>query len=101
MEAAAVAPPGGVKCNVPVSKVGTPDPVTAGQDFTINISIPSDAAIFQNLFGCDLIGIKVVDVHEVLEGSPSYTITGASNNGVITTSGNTTTITWANIGNYH
>jgi hypothetical protein len=99
MEGAAIAPPGGVKCNVPVSKVGTPDPVTAGQDFTININIPSDAGIFQTLFGCDLIGIKVVDVHTT--DGPSYTITGASNGGVITTSGDTTTITWANVGNYH
>jgi hypothetical protein len=101
MEGAAIAPSGGVKCNVPVSKVGTPDPVTAGQPFTININIPSDTGIFQTLFGCDLIGIKVVDTHEVQSGSPTFNITGASNGGVISQNGNTTVITWDNVGNYH
>jgi hypothetical protein len=100
MEAAAVAPEGGVICNVPVAKVGTPDPVTAGQNFTVEIIIPSDPALFEELFGCDLIGIRVVDVHEIESGNPSYNITGASNGGVIVREGNTTTITWENIGDY-
>lgn len=99
MEVAAVAPPGGVRCNVPVDKIGTPDPVTAGQDFTITIRIPSDSTVFQQLFGCDLIGIRVQDVHEIESGNPSFVLTGASNGGVI--GGDGRTVTWDNIGDYN
>ncbi len=98
MEASATAPPGGVRCNIPVSKVGTPDPVNAGQDFTITIRIPSDTAAFEELFGCDLVGIRVSDVHGIESGSPSFVLTGASDGGVI--GGDGTTVTWNNIGDY-
>jgi hypothetical protein len=90
-------PAGGIRCNIPVAKVGTPDPVRVGQDFTITIRIPSDTAIFETLFGCDLIGINVVDFHE--SDGPTFQLTGASNGGVINAAGDT--VTWANIGDYH
>lgn len=99
MEAAAVAPPGGVRCNVPVDKIGTPDPVTAGNDFTITIRIPSDSSVFEQLFGCDLIGIRVEDVHEIESGNPSFRLNSASDGGVISPDGRT--VTWANIGDYN
>jgi len=99
MEVAAVAPEGGVRCNVPVDKIGTPDPVTAGQDFTITIRIPSDTGVFEQLFGCDLIGIRVEDIHGIESGTPSFVLTGASNGGVV--SGDGRTVTWDNIGDYN
>ena len=98
MEAAAVAPEGGVRCNVPVTKTASPDPVTAGQDFTVTIRIPSDEAQFAQLFGCSLIGIRVVDVHEIESGNPSFQLLSASHGGVISADG--TTVTWDNIGDY-
>ena len=96
MEVAAVAPPGGLRCNIPVDKTGTPDPVPAGQDFAITISIPSDQVTFAELFACDLLAIQVIDEHAIESGNPSFTLTGASNGGQI----NGNTVTWPNIGNY-
>jgi hypothetical protein len=96
MEASAVAPPGGVQCNIPVAKVGEPDPVRVGQEFTITIRIPSDTALFQELFGCDLINISAVDVHTVESGSARFELIGASHNGQISGS----TVTFTNLGNY-
>ncbi|MCA1691532.1 MAG: hypothetical protein LC733_04765 [Actinobacteria bacterium] len=98
MEALAVAPPGGVQCNIPVDKIGQPDPVQVGQDFTITIRIPSDTAVFQELFGCDLINISAVDVHTVESGDARFILTGASNGGQISADG--TTVTFQNLGNY-
>ena len=98
MEASAVAPPGGVVCNVPVEKVGRPDPVRVGQEFTITIRIPSDPAVFDELFGCDLININAVDVHTVESGNARFELTGASHNGQISADGST--VTFTNLGNY-
>ena len=64
MEAAAVAPAGGVRCQIPVSKSAQPDPVQVGQDITFTVRIPSDAAFFSALFNCDLVGIKATDTHD-------------------------------------
>jgi hypothetical protein len=96
MEGAATVPAGGVKCDIPVSKTGTPDPAQAGQDVTLTISIPDDPAHFSELFDCDLINISATDTSRVLEGNPRFTVTGASNGGVI----DGDTVTWANLGNY-
>ena len=98
MEASAVAPPGGVRCEIPVSKEGQPDPVRVGQDFTITIRIPSDPALFEEFFGCDLINISAVDVHTVESGSARFILTGASHNGQISSDGST--VTFTNIGTY-
>lgn len=97
MEAGVVVPEGGLICDIPVSKEGRPDPVTAGEDFTIIIRIPSDAALFEELFGCDLIGISVRDEHGIESGNPRFELTGASNGGRI--EGNT--VIWDNIGDYN
>ena len=96
MEGAVAVPAGGLTCDIPVSKVASVDPVTVGQDFTYTISIPSDSALYQALFNCDLIGIRAVDTVETQSGNPRITLVSASHNGVI--SGNT--VTWANLGNY-
>ena len=96
MEGAVTVPAGGLTCDIPVSKVASVDPVTAGQDFTYTISIPSDAALFQALYNCDLINISAVDAVETQSGNPQIQLISASNGGVI--SGNR--VTWANLGNY-
>ena len=95
-EAAVAVPAGGLRCDIPVSKVASVDPVTAGSDFTYSISIPADAAQFAALFNCDLINISAVDTVQTESGSPRIQLISASNGGVI--SGNT--VTWANLGNY-
>lgn len=97
MEAAAAVPAGGVRCNLPVSKSVTPNPVVAGNDATVTIRIPSDSAQFAALFNCDLIGVRAQDVHGVFSGDPSFQIVSASNSGVISPDG--TTVTWSNLGN--
>lgn len=99
MEGSVSVPAGGIKCNIPISKSSDPSTITAGSDFTITISIPSDAAQFAQLFGCDLVGIEAVDVHTVTNGNVSFTLTGASNGGVINAAGDT--INWTGLGTYH
>jgi len=96
MEAAVEVPAGGVRCSIPVSKVASIDPVTAGTEFNYTITIPSDPALFAALYNCDLVNISAVDRVEVESGSPRIELLGASNGGVI--SGNT--VTWPNLGNY-
>jgi hypothetical protein len=96
MEGQVQVPAGGFRCEIPVSKVASVDPVMVGQDFNYVITIPTDAAMFQRFFACDLINISVVDTVTTESGSPRIQLISASNGGVI--SGNT--VTWANIGNY-
>ncbi len=96
MEASVSVPAGGLRCDIPVSKVASIDPVTVGNDFTFTIRIPADAAQFNALFNCDLIGITAVDTVETVSGSPRIQLLSASNGGVI--SGNK--VTWPNLGNY-
>ena len=96
MEGAVSVPAGGLKCQIPISKVASIDPVTVGTDFNYTIKIPSDQAIFNEFFNCDLINISAVDTVTTESGNPRITLVSASNGGVI--SGNT--VTWANLGNY-
>jgi len=96
MEGAVTVPAGGIRCQIPVSKVSSVDPVTVGSDFAFTISIPNDAAFFSSLFNCDLINISAVDRVETASGSPRIQLLSASNGGVV--SGNT--VTFANLGNY-
>jgi len=96
-EGSATAPAGGIKCSVPVSKTADPDPVIVGNDVTIHINIPSDVNQFSTLFGCDLVGIKVTDTHDVVSGTPKFTIVSADNGATI--AGNV--VTFANGGSYH
>lgn len=97
MEAAVRVPVGGVRCNIPVSKVG-PTTVQAGNNATIVVRIPSDAGQFAELFGCELLNIKAQDVHSVRSGRPTFSVVSASNGGVI--SADRTVVTWPNLGNY-
>jgi hypothetical protein len=96
MEAAVSVPAGGLKCNIPVSKVANPDPVTVGNDFSFTISIPSDPALYAAFFNCDLVGIKATDKVETLSGNPRIQLLSADHGGVV--SGNT--VTWSDLGNY-
>jgi hypothetical protein len=96
MEGQVTAPAGGIKCQIPVSKSASVDPVTVGQDFEYVIKIPTDTEMFNKLFNCDLVDIRVVDTVTTESGNPRITLLGASAGGVI--SGNT--VTWANLGRY-
>lgn len=96
MEGAVAVPAGGLRCDIPVSKVASADPVTVGQDFTYTIRIPSDPNLFSQLFNCDLVNISAVDTVEVQSGSPRIQLISADRGGVI--SGNT--VTFPNLGNY-
>jgi hypothetical protein len=96
MEASVNVPAGGLRCDIPVSKVASVDPVTVGQDFNYTISIPSDAAQFSALFNCDLVNITATDTVETQSGNPRIQLISASNGGVI--SGNK--VTFPNLGTY-
>lgn len=95
MEGAAEVPPGGLTCEIPLIKTGSPDPAQAGQDVTITITIP-DPAKFDILFACDLLNISATDEHRVLEGDPRFEVVSASNGGII--DGNS--VSWPDLGNY-
>ncbi|HET7719469.1 MAG TPA: hypothetical protein VFK43_05835, partial [Acidimicrobiales bacterium] len=98
MESSVTAPAGGVRCEFPVSKSASPDPVTAGGTITQTIRIPSDAGAFAALFDCDLVGITAEDVISVKSGSPLFQITSASNGGAI--SADKKSVKWSNLGTY-
>jgi LPXTG-motif cell wall-anchored protein len=96
MEGQVTVPTGGFRCTIPVSKVASADPITAGQDFTYTIRIPTDTALFDKLFNCDLLNVSAVDTVTTESGNPRIQLLGASAGGVV--SGNT--VTWANLGPY-
>lgn len=96
MEGGVQVPAGGIKCNIPVNKAASPDPVKVGDTTTVTITIPSDAALFQQLFGCELQNIGVTDT--VTSDGPTFTLSNPSNGGVI--NGNGDVVTWSNLGNY-
>jgi hypothetical protein len=85
-------------CTIPVNKTANPMTVQAGNQFTWNISIPTDAHSL-DVQKCDLIAVSAVDHVGVFKGSPKFQIVSVSNGGVYNQS--TQTITWANLGNYH
>ncbi len=95
-EGAVSVPAGGIRCNLPVSKIATPDPVQVGQEVVFTISIPSDPGLFNALFSCDLINITAIDTVETAEGTVDFVIVGADSGGVI--EGNK--VTWTNLGPY-
>lgn len=96
MEGAVSVPAGGLTCDIPVSKTASVDPVNVGQDFSYQIKIPSDPALFNSLFNCDLIGISATDTVTTKSGSPTITLVSADHGGVI--AGNK--VTWPSLGNY-
>jgi len=110
MESQAQAPAGGLECNIPVTKTfndasGNPvGSIASGQNFSWKITFPS-ADIAKEL-NCDLTNIKVTDVAEVVSGSPTANITGASNGGTVTgakvgpTAATKGGVTWS-LPNYH
>jgi len=96
MEGAVTVPAGGLTCDLPVSKTASVDPVTVGQDFAYTIKIPSDSALFNQLYNCDLVNISAVDTVTAKTGSPTIQLLSADHDGVV--SGNK--VTWANLGGY-
>jgi hypothetical protein len=96
-EGAVSVPAGGVRCNLPVSKIATPDPVQVGQEVVFTINIPSDPGLFNALFSCDLINIRAVDTVEVASGTVTFTVLGADRGGVV---GPANVVTWENLGTY-
>ncbi len=96
MEGQVAVPAGGLTCDIPVSKTASVDPVTVGTDFTYTIKIPSDAALFNRLFNCDLVNISAIDTVETQSGNPRIQLISADKGGVI--SGNR--VTWPNLGSY-
>jgi hypothetical protein len=96
MEGAVRVPAGGIRCDIPVSKTASVDPVTAGSDFSFRITIPSSSALYSALFNCDLVNISAVDVHERQSGTPTIQLLSADRGGVV--QGNR--VTWANLGSY-
>lgn len=99
MESAVTAPSGGVHCDLPVSKAAGASTVNAGGTVNHTITIPSDGGAFAALFDCDLTTIAVQDVVSVQSGNPTFSITSASNGGVI--SADKKSVSWANVGPYH
>lgn len=96
MEGSVRVPAGGLRCDIPVSKTATVDPVNAGSDFAFKITIPSSSALYSALFNCDLVNISAVDVVERQSGTPTIQLLSADRGGVV--SGNR--VTWANLGSY-
>ncbi|MCU1448527.1 MAG: hypothetical protein JWP02_697 [Acidimicrobiales bacterium] len=105
MEAKTIAPPGGLDCPLPVSKTfgdasGTTlqpgQGVASGDNFTWKITFPS-IDISKDL-ACTLTNVTVTDVADVVDKSPTATITGADHGGVIGNAKISTTskgtITW-------
>jgi hypothetical protein len=97
MEGKVNVPAGGIKCDIPISKTASANPVVAGNDVTISINIPRDVNQFNDLFGCDLVNIRATSTENVLDGNVKYEIVSADHGGVITDN----VITWDNVGNYH
>jgi len=108
MEAQAVAPPGGIPCNIPTSKVfqdasgNQVSSVASGSDFSWKITFPT-VDISKEL-ACDLTNIKVTDVAKTLSGGAIANIKSADHGGTVTGStvkpGTNGGVTW-NLGTYH
>lgn len=81
MEAAANVPPGGIRCGIPVTKDVVPNPVQAGETFQYTITVPSEE--LTATIACDLVSLRVEDRVEVIEGDVDFTLTGASDGGVV------------------
>lgn len=98
VESSVQLPAGPIACTIPVGKTANPMSVTAGNNFTQTISIPSSASAMSDST-CDLTQISATDTISVKSGSPTYTVGAISNGG--TYNPGTHVITWANLGNYH
>ncbi|MDQ6727370.1 MAG: hypothetical protein M3066_14565 [Actinomycetota bacterium] len=98
MEGAVSVPAGGIRCDIPVTKVATPNPVTVGSDFAFQISIPSNSAQYAALFNCDLTNITAIDVVDRVSGNPTIQLLAADHGGVV--SGNRITFPPGGIPNY-
>jgi hypothetical protein len=108
MEAQAVAPAGGIPCNIPVSKTftdanGTPQTsIASGNNFMYKITFPT-VDISKEL-ACDLTNVTVTDVAREVSGSAVLNITGADHGGHVTGAtvkpGTNGGVTW-NLGTYH
>jgi len=94
MEVQTQVPEGGIDCGIPVTKTANPRGVTVNQDFTVTIKI-------DNPFGCDLTGVRVVDVIRT-DGGARFQVLDTDPNADQVPSGDhldAGTIIWNNIGN--
>lgn len=96
MEGSVSVPAGGIRCDIPVSKTATADPVSIGSDFSFKITIPTNSALYSSLFNCDLVNISAVDVVDRQSGNPTIQLLSADRGGVV--SGNR--VTFPNLGSY-
>jgi hypothetical protein len=84
-------------CSIPVNKTANPMTVQAGNQFTWNISIPTDAHSL-DVQACDLTHISAVDKIGIFKGKPKFQVVSVSNGGSYNPS--TQTITWSDLGSY-
>jgi hypothetical protein len=84
-------------CSIPVNKTANPMSVAAGNQFTWNISIPTDAHSL-DVQACDLTHISAVDKIGVFKGNPKFQVVSVSNGGSYDAASQT--ITWSDLGAY-
>jgi hypothetical protein len=84
-------------CSIPVNKTANPMTVQAGNQFTWNISIPTDAHSLDAM-ACKLTHVKAIDKIGVFQGSPKFKVESVSNGGSYDAA--TQTITWTDLGDY-
>ena len=96
METRSVVPAGGIRCQIPVNKTAVPDPVPAGSDVTIRVSIPPEGSPLKNFIGCDLVDLSATSKERVVNGNVRYTIVSADHGGVVRGD----TVSWSGL-SYH
>lgn len=83
-----------VNCGIPMVKTSNPTSVTAGQPFTYQISVPDPAS--KDAVACDLTNLTVADTIKVLNGNPTFTVSGTTPAAASVTSNadGSVTVTW-------
>lgn len=85
-----------ITCSLPVIKSSDPTSVTAPGSFTYKIDVPDPAKL--DLIDCNLTDISVTDTITDLSGSPTFNVTSASQQGVVTTvSPREATVKWTGL----
>lgn len=83
-----------ISCPIPMTKTSDPTAVSAGNTFTSNIFVPDPA----DGLACNLTGLDVTDTITDYQGSPTFTVTSASNSGTIkTVSATEAVVTWTGL----
>lgn len=93
MEAAALVPPGGITCPIPVRKVAAPEQVSVGEGFTTTITV-------ENPFACPITDVSLDD-DITTEEAARFAVTGTSPAADAVTGGSglaTGEVRWADLG---